>query len=760
MSALFRRIRFAAWPIWAKLLAGFLLAVVIPLVLVLGLVFSTVQQVGSQNIQLFVQETGARQARTMTAVFDQARVDLNDFVNNDANQVRLRTVMPLPGQQSTADRTDEFTLGVAILNQLLIRTNAYYDQVSLVDLEGTLVLRAQQSGVVGGGADLSETAAYRQATETLLRGETQALSLDVTRTNQPVIEVVKVISFSVSGHRESVPVGFLIGRLNLETLLADNLAISSNFLRATSGLVTRSGLVVSASDATVSSELASDTLLQQAATSGQARTQVITRDDTEYLRYYAPITDTPFVLVVEGATNILANQVTEFLAERGFALVLGILFLVAVLVMLVNQVMTPPLRRIGHAIQAMGRGNYDLPLPDIQRGDEIGQLAGSLADTRKRVLDLVTELELRIENRARDMSATREISHAAATQRDLQQLMDQVVNLIVERFSNIYHAQVFLVDSENRYAILRASTGEPGRQLLARGHRLGVGSVSVVGRATETGDMVVARDTATSGVHRRNELLPDTLAELAIALRVGDRVIGALDVQSRQSDAFNQEQMEVLQTMADQVAVAIENARLYAESLRRLQELEINRRASTLEAWHQYVDSLRASRLESIAGIVTDAPVNEALRQAVLAEGQVVVGDVTERQTVPIAVPIRLRGQLLGTVEWEVPHLEFDQNKVQLAQDLTDRLAVNLENARLFQESQRVATRERLVNEISAQLTTQNEIDQILQTAVREVGRAVRAPHVSIRLNPQTETNGHHQNGHNGQNGHSNGQGE
>jgi GAF domain-containing protein len=221
-------------------------------------------------------------------------------------------------------------------------------------------------------------------------------------------------------------------------------------------------------------------------------------------------------------------------------------------------------------------------------------------------------------------------------------------------------------------------------------------------------------------------------------------------------DAFDEEQMEVLQTMADQVTVAIENARLHAESLRRLEELERNRRVSTLQAWHEYMNSLRTPYLESAAGILPASGSPGDLRQTALEQGQVVVGELTERNTIPIAVPISLRGQLLGTVEWEVAQSEFDQNKVQLAQDLTDRLAVNLENARLFQESQRAAQRERLVNEISSRLTSQNDIDQILQTAVREVGMALRAPHVSIRLNPQAQTNG---NGHH-QNGHSNEQGE
>jgi GAF domain-containing protein len=220
-------------------------------------------------------------------------------------------------------------------------------------------------------------------------------------------------------------------------------------------------------------------------------------------------------------------------------------------------------------------------------------------------------------------------------------------------------------------------------------------------------------------------------------------------VHSKLAGSFSSEQMEVLQAMADQVALAIENARLYSESLQRLAELEQARQRSTIEAWHHYVRGLRARRLESTVGVMPSneqtAP-RESLREDALAEGRVVVGDPTERDTIPLVVPIRLRGQLLGAVEWEVPQDEFDLNKIQLAQNLTDQLAVNLENARLFQESQRATQRERLVNEIASRLTSQNDIDHILQTAVREVGMALRSPQVSVRLSQTSHSNG--SNGH------------
>ena len=163
-----------------------------------------------------------------------------------------------------------------------------------------------------------------------------------------------------------------------------------------------------------------------------------------------------------------------------------------------------------------------MDVPDAKRGDEIGLLATSFVNMRDQVHTLIDDLENRVAARTRDISATQDISRFAATQRDLQTLMDRVVDLIVERFENIYHAQIFLVDEDKRDAVLRASTGDIGKQLLSRGHRLGIGSLSVIGQVTQQGRLIVARDAAVSQIHRRNEFLPDTRAELAIPLRVGE----------------------------------------------------------------------------------------------------------------------------------------------------------------------------------------------------------------------------------------------
>ena len=288
------------------------------------------------------------------------------------------------------------------------------------------------------------------------------------------------------------------------------------------------------------------------------------------------------------AQTVYANTLT-FFQVRTFVVIIGVLALMAILVVGFNQLITPSLNRLRHAAQAISNGDFDVPVPDATRGDEIGLLAAAFLNMRDQVRVLIGDLEDRIATRTRDIGATQDISRYAATQRDVQILMNRVVDLIVERFPNIYHAQIFLIDDAGANAVLRASTGEAGQQLLSRGHRLGVGSLSVIGQVVQQGRLIVARDTVASQVHRRNEFLQETRAELAVPLRIGDLVIGALDVQSRVRDAFDEDLVAVLQTMADQIAVAIQNARLYEESLRRVREIEENNRSATRRAWQEFM---------------------------------------------------------------------------------------------------------------------------------------------------------------------------
>jgi hypothetical protein len=190
--------------------------------------------------------------------------------------------------------------------------------------------------------------------------------------------------------------------------------------------------------------------------------------------------------------------------------------------------------------------------------------------------------------------------------------------------------------------------------------------------------------------------------------------------------------------MADQIAISLDNARLYAESVRQLQELSQSTREKTFTAWQEEFYARRTTALLAEVGTATanrdDLTELASLRRQAMQTGRTAVGRPTERNTMPLAVPVILRGQVLGAVEWELPASDFTQEKVALAEELVGRLTLSLDNARLFEQSQRVIARERVVNSIAAKLAGQTNVQEILQIAVREVGQALRAPEVNIQL--------------------------
>jgi GAF domain-containing protein len=313
--------------------------------------------------------------------------------------------------------------------------------------------------------------------------------------------------------------------------------------------------------------------------------------------------------------------------------------------------------------------------------------------------------------------------------RDVTAISNKVIDLIQDRFPDIYHAQVFLIDARRVDAVLRASTGDVGRMLLARGHSLEVGSRSVIGQVTARGEPVIALDTASDEVHKVNELLPETQSELALPMRTSEGVIGALDLQSRRADAFGEAEVRLFQTVADQLSIAVQNARLFEELQDRLKDIEDLNRLLIGDTWQNYI---QARRRRTGLPITPDDALSDLQREALRT------GNITEHYdqdgTVRFAVPMVLRGETLGAVEWQMQRSKYSENTRLLARELANRLALAVDNARLLDESQQAASREQLLNEISGKLSQQTDVSRILQTAVQELGRVLPVSQTTIRL--------------------------
>jgi PAS domain S-box-containing protein len=216
------------------------------------------------------------------------------------------------------------------------------------------------------------------------------------------------------------------------------------------------------------------------------------------------------------------------------------------------------------------------------------------------------------------LATSSEIGRLVTSTLDMDTLFTRSANLIRDRFS-FYYAAIFIIDETGMSAVLRAATGEAGEEMLRRKHTLQVGSRSVVGTVTSTGKPLVVKNTDLDPIHRPDSLLPDTRSEAAIPLRIGNRIIGAIDLQSAQIDAFSEGSIAVLQSLADQIAVAIDNARSYelaqqaVNEMRELDQLKSQFLANMSHELRTPLNSIIGFSRVILKGI--DGPVSELQEQ-------------------------------------------------------------------------------------------------------------------------------------------------
>jgi GAF domain-containing protein len=301
-----------------------------------------------------------------------------------------------------------------------------------------------------------------------------------------------------------------------------------------------------------------------------------------------------------------------------------------------------------------------------------------------------------------------------------------------------------------------ASTGEVGRALLERQHSLALGSQSVIGQVTTNGDPIIALAGQFEGVHRRNEFLPETAVEAAFPLRIAGDIIGALDLQSKDANAFPENDVPIFQSLADNIAIAIDNARLAEQTAQRLvenqqlfeqmrttmQQVERLNQQLTTQAWTEYLGRKRGefaftldlNEHKAQPGSEWTPALLEAVQQNELVRKQ-------ERDQTTVAVPLRVRGQVIGAMEFELENGVFRMEDIDLVETVSERLGLALESARLYDESRRVAHREAMLNQIGGRLQSSNNVDGVLSEAAHSLQSTLGAQRVAIRLGTPTATN-------------------
>ena len=455
-------------------------------------------------------------------------------------------------------------------------------------------------------------------------------------------------------------------------------------------------------------------------------------ETTNYrLAVFVPVNELNSGIVT--ARNEVENEVRSTL--RVASGILLVLFVGALIISLwIGRVITRPLIRLTKTVEQVAGGNISARA-QVESEDETGILARSFNIMAERLNDTLLGLEERISERtkaiekisesnayrATQFESIAQISRTISSNQTLGTLLPQITETIAERLG-FYHVGIFLLDSHKEYAILVAANSTGGKNMLDRNHRLQVGETGIVGYVTKSGQARLALDVGLDAVFFNNPDLPETRSEIALPLRIGGNIFGALDVQSTIAQAFSQEDVSILSTLAEQVSVAIQNARSFQESQEALTQAEAISLQLSEQQWNKFLTR------QTIGGYQFDGVDTKKIKP-----------ELGEIAAYSLSIPLELRGIRIGTLKLNDPDPNriWTEEEIALAKATANRTALAIENARLLLDAQKRAAKERTIGEISTKIGSLVNLDNIVQTTIEELGNTLPGTEIAIQFTPQ-----------------------
>lgn len=449
---------------------------------------------------------------------------------------------------------------------------------------------------------------------------------------------------------------------------------------------------------------------------------------TGYAPFYTPDGRREGILGMDiSAKDVLARE--QQALQRALLIFLLSIIPIAITGWLIGSALTKSLSTLAEGAEKLASGDLTHRF-QVKTRDEVGILAEAFNSTAEKLSGLVTGLEQRVEERTQaltrrtsQLQAATQVARQAAAIKDTSTLLNDAVRLISDRF-NFYHAGIFLLDENNEYVVMQAASSEGGRRMLARGHRLQVGGQGIVGFVAAQKRSRIALDTGADAVYFDNPDLPNTRSEAALPLIARDRLIGVLDIQSEKPRAFTAEDIETFQTLADQIALSIENTRLFDEMNLAVKQLGQTSSHRIHEAWN------KISRARGYAYQYMPLGIQPAIQE-----------NASALETGRLNIPIMLHNQKIGEIKVRrkegLGHWEPREHA--MLAEIATQVGLALENARLLDDAQQRAIRERSIGEITARIGSAYDVDAILRVTAQEIGKAIGDSEVTVQIRDKDE---------------------
>jgi len=466
--------------------------------------------------------------------------------------------------------------------------------------------------------------------------------------------------------------------------------------------------------------------------------------DGKYLQIFSPIN------IGEGGTHWVMGLIIPIqkitapattAAIRQVAISTGLIVLALVFLWLLAGQIVRPLRVLTNTATAVAQGDWTVRA-NIHSKDEAEVLADAFNVMTSQLQTSFSTLEQRVADRTKALETSAEVSRRLTAILDPRQLAREVVNEVQTAF-NYYYAQIYLFDGTGENLVLTAGTGEAGAEMMKRGHALPKGR-GLVGRAAENNLPVLVSDTSQASDWLPNELLPDTKAEAAIPIAVGDRVLGVLDVQDDVTNDINSDDITLLESLAGQVAISLQNAGSYARAEAALQEAK----------------SLVEYAAEAIAvfdlttGLFTEANENASKLYGLSYDELMKVGpaqmspprqpdgsDSTEKAMELIGIVLEKGSNFF---EWNHINAQGDEFpcEIRMVRLPGDRPRVRAsvtditERKHLQELTAMRARQQEAINVITQRIQAATTIEEAMQVAARELGHALGGRQTLVALEP------------------------